>query len=133
MLGAIVCIFIFVNKETAATHISIGGERLNVFVVDNEAERAQGLMGVTDLNDKRGMLFLFPETQERSFWNKNTLISLGIIWIRDGIVIGTSTLPDVLENGILTVTSPGAVDAVLEMELMDELFQSINLGEKINF
>ena len=53
---------------------------LQVEVADEPAERAEGLMGRTELPEGRGMLFIFPESQNLSFWMKNTLIPLDILF-----------------------------------------------------
>ena len=44
-------------------------------------EHARGLMYKRTLDKNSGMLFVFPEEKEYSFWMKNTFISLDIIWI----------------------------------------------------
>lgn len=44
-------------------------------------ERNRGLMFRENLNSDEGMLFIFEEEKEYSFWMKNTLLSLDIIWI----------------------------------------------------
>lgn len=51
---------------------------LTVEVVQSEAERAQGLMGRTELPDNQGMLFVYTQTTQSPFWMKNTLIPLSI-------------------------------------------------------
>ncbi len=60
-----------------------GGEQVSVKVeiADEPAEQAQGLMNRTALGEDRGMLFVFPDEQVRSFWMKNTLIPLSIAYI----------------------------------------------------
>ena len=45
------------------------------------AEQEHGLMFRTSLKDGRGMLFVFPEQELRTFWMKNTLIDLDIVFI----------------------------------------------------
>jgi uncharacterized membrane protein (UPF0127 family) len=52
-----------------------------VYVADTPDERSQGLMFVQDLPQEYGMLFIFPGEGNYSFWMKNTLIPLDIIWI----------------------------------------------------
>lgn len=46
--------------------------------------RARGLMYRPHLPPDRGMLFLFPSTEIQSFWMKDTLIPLDLIWIDEG-------------------------------------------------
>jgi len=60
-----------------------GGEKVEVRVevADDLFERARGLMYRKALGVNRGMLFVYPEEQELSFWMKNTLIPLSIAFI----------------------------------------------------
>ncbi len=43
--------------------------------------RARGLMHRKNLPENRGMLFVFPDEEERTFWMKNTYISLDILFL----------------------------------------------------
>ena len=52
-----------------------------VEVADTSAERREGLMGRESLADDYGMMFVFPDERTRSFWMKDTLIYLDIIFI----------------------------------------------------
>jgi uncharacterized protein len=63
-------------------------ERLHVWVADDDAERAKGLMGVTRLPSSEGMAFLFDGPSIESFWMKDTLIPLSVAFVdaRGGIV-----------------------------------------------
>jgi uncharacterized membrane protein (UPF0127 family) len=63
--------------------IDSGGEEVEVRVeiADSPDEQATGLMNRTALAEDRGMLFVFPEEEVRSFWMKNTLIPLSIAYI----------------------------------------------------
>lgn len=60
-----------------------GGEKVKVQVeiADNAQEQAQGLMDRERLGEDRGMLFVFPSEEVRSFWMKNTLLPLSIAYI----------------------------------------------------
>jgi len=63
--------------------IDSGAEEVEVRVeiADSPDEQATGLMNRTALAEDRGMLFVFPDEEVRSFWMKNTLIPLSIAYI----------------------------------------------------
>jgi uncharacterized membrane protein (UPF0127 family) len=54
-------------------------------VADTTQKRELGLMSVDALKKNEGMLFVFPEKGNYSFWMKNTLLPLDIIWINNNI------------------------------------------------
>ncbi|SDD80395.1 hypothetical protein SAMN05421538_102466 [Paracoccus isoporae] len=54
---------------------------VQVEIADDPAERAQGLMNRDSLDEKSGMLFIFEAPREASFWMKNTLIPLDLIFL----------------------------------------------------
>jgi uncharacterized membrane protein (UPF0127 family) len=60
-----------------------GGKKVEVRVevADDLVEQAKGLMYRTTLEENRGMLFVYPDERERTFWMKNTLIPLSIAFI----------------------------------------------------
>jgi len=58
-------------------------KKIDVEVADNEADTQQGLMFRTQMAENRGMLFVFPDMDDRSFWMKNTIIPLDIIYVDD--------------------------------------------------
>jgi len=59
----------------------VKGERFLLEVANDDASRSQGLMFRDEMADNRGMLFIFPDQQPRSFWMKNTRIPLDIIYL----------------------------------------------------
>jgi uncharacterized protein len=96
------------------------------------AEQAKGLMFRTALPDNAGMIFPFPEPRIASFWMKNTVIPLDIIFVRaDGTIesIAANTVP----YSMTPVVSGEPVSAVLELRggLAAEL--GIVAGDKVSW
>ena len=68
-----------------AGQVDFGAQRhLRVQVAEDDASRAQGLMGVTALGADEGMAFLWDEPTTGSFWMKDTLIPLSIAFVDAG-------------------------------------------------
>lgn len=93
-------------------------------------QQATGLMFREDMADSEGMLFPFARPRRASFWMRNTLISLDLVFIRRNgkianIIRGAQPLS---EDRLL---SKGQVAAVLELRggLTSEL--GIKAGDRV--
>ncbi|MGH7931231.1 MAG: DUF192 domain-containing protein [Candidatus Binatia bacterium] len=72
-----------------------------VEVADTPAKRETGLQYRRELDEARGMIFLFPREEQLSFWMKNTPIALDMIFIsaeRKIVDIVENTVPFSLES-----------------------------------
>lgn len=60
-----------------------GDEKLEIEIelARTDFEQSRGLMWRKTMEDKQGMLFLFPKEEIQSFWMFNTFIPLDIIFI----------------------------------------------------
>jgi hypothetical protein len=61
--------------------------KVRVSLARTDVERQRGLMYVQNLAPDDGMLFLFDEDAVLTFWMKNTLISLDLIFIRSDLTV----------------------------------------------
>ncbi|MET0384406.1 MAG: DUF192 domain-containing protein [Polyangiales bacterium] len=77
---------------------------VEVEVVDTPAGRQQGLMYRKQLGADAGMLFIFDQPAQQSFWMRNTYLPLDIIFITaDWTVLG------IVENATPQTDTPRAV------------------------
>jgi uncharacterized membrane protein (UPF0127 family) len=77
---------------------------VRVTLARTERERARGLMYVQNLPPDDGMLFIWDGDDERSFWMKNTLIPLDMVFIRSDM-----TVVGVVANAKPLTTNPQTV------------------------
>ena len=58
-----------------------GGRSVTAELAATDEERARGLMFRDNVLPGQGMLFVFEEEGLHSFWMKNTLVSLDMLWL----------------------------------------------------
>lgn len=101
-------------------------------VADTPDERQKGLMFRESMDDAHGMLFLFPDERQRSFWMKNTLISLDMVFIRaDKTILGV--VREAEPQTTVSRSVPGDSQFVLEINggLAEKL--GIEPGQEVRF
>jgi len=69
------------EKAGSINQIAIEGVVFEVELATTPQERAKGLADRKELCDQCGMLFIFDKKDYHSFWMRNTLIPLDIIWL----------------------------------------------------
>jgi uncharacterized membrane protein (UPF0127 family) len=68
--------------------VQIGDARVHVTIADTDALRTHGLSGKKELAPDEGMLFVFDHEDRYSFWMKDMLFPIDIVWLStDGTIV----------------------------------------------
>lgn len=117
-----------------ADEVCIKDRCFSVEIAANQSQRDYGLMNREHLDPDRGMLFVYEEEGYHSFWMKNTLIPLDIIWINSSqeiVYIERNAQP--CTSDYCPLIDPWeSASYVLEINggLCDKY--GINVGDKVN-
>ncbi|WP_134671555.1 DUF192 domain-containing protein [Halorussus marinus] len=96
-----------------------GNVTVSLEVAATKPERREGLMNRESLPDRHGMVFVYDGADRRSFWMKNTLVALDIIFVApDGTVLNVEhATPGPEDEGELDrYRSDGDARYVVELE-----------------
>jgi len=95
------------TPDPVPVHVVAPKATLTVRVANSYATREYGLMCVTSLAPHSGMIFVFsPPDRRQSFWMKNTLIPLDMVFVRKNGTVDSvaanvpSTTPDTADLDI---------------------------------
>jgi len=107
-----------------------GGEKsFSIEVADDNYERQRGLMFRETMEDDRGMLFVFPASQQLGFWMQNTPMPLDLLFIgNDGKV-------KAIEQGVPfstdSISPPVEAQFVLELKAGTAEKAGIAIGDRL--
>ena len=79
-VGVLVLLSLLSGCASAGSWVELGGQRYQVEVADDDAERARGLMFRDELAAGTGMIFLHDREEPQAYWMKNTKIPLDILY-----------------------------------------------------
>lgn len=69
------------NPALPITYVDAPKARLELETASTPAEQERGLMNRTSLRPHTGMIFVFPSDAQVSFWMKDTLVPLDMIFV----------------------------------------------------
>jgi uncharacterized membrane protein (UPF0127 family) len=102
----------------------------HVEIADNEVSREQGLQYRESLDKDKGMLFVFPNEQQVTFWMKNTSIPLDMVFINSDLkVVGIIPNATPFSLAPLAVSSPSLY--VLEINGGVAQIAGIHTGDQV--
>ena len=68
------------DAESGTVRMQIGNQQFTLEVAATPKSQQLGLMHRQSMPADRGMIFVFPQERQLSFWMKNTLIPLDIVY-----------------------------------------------------
>lgn len=95
-------------------------QTLKVFLAVSSQEKAKGLGGCASLARKTGMYFPFSDVGPQTFWMKDMVMPIDIVWVSRGVIVGVDQNVPIPAKGaqdyqLALYHSPKDVDAVLEV------------------
>lgn len=105
---------------------------VDVEIADDDEERVQGLMFRKNLNRDSGMLFVFENEGYQTFWMKNTLIPLDMIFIDKGFeIVDIKNAVPCEEEPCKLYKSSKPAKYVLEVNSGFAIKNNVKIGDKI--
>lgn len=120
------------HVEPLSIETAKGAAKFSVEVATTHEQQERGLMFRKSLAPDAGMLFAFGQDREVSFWMKNTLIPLDMLFIRsDGVVVRIVHNAKPLSEAAILSGRP--VRAVLEIPGGRATELGVRPGDKVRF
>ncbi len=118
--------------------VAYDGGVIRAEVASTPEQRALGLGHRTELDDDAGMLFDLGGARVASFWMKDTLIPLDMIWIGEdrrvtGIAANVQPEPGVADGDLRSYSSGVAVRYVLELNAGAAAARGIAVGDELRW
>jgi uncharacterized protein len=134
LIGIIIIFSGCVKKDQKNNVIIINNKEINIEIADSWPERVQGLSGRDNLCNDCGLMFIFDNKDEYSFWMKGMKFSIDIIWIDDNkivYIVENASLPrgDNIPSYIPVVPA----NKVLEVNAGFVKKNNIKLGDIVKF
>jgi uncharacterized membrane protein (UPF0127 family) len=122
-----------VQEKKIIKDIVVGGNTITVEVANSRHKKQRGLMFRKELPENEGMLFLFGLEGYYTFWMKNTLIPLDVIWINSDLEIIhiEKNLPSCIQDPCDSYTPGGPARYVIEVNGGWVDRNNVTLGNKV--
>jgi uncharacterized protein len=118
--------------KLSGRQVTLAGHRFSVELATTDTEREHGLMKRKHMAAAHGMLFVYPDAQPRSFWMKDTLIPLDILFFdaRRRLINVSADTPPCKTARCPTYASTAPARYVLELNAGTVKRLDIKIGER---
>lgn len=116
--------------------VELAGQRYQVEIADDDAERTRGLMFRDELPSGHGMLFIHDAEAPQAYWMKNTRIPLDILYFdsnRRLVSQQREVPPCALGDGCPPYPSNAPARYVLELNAGEAARLKLELGAELKF
>ena len=121
-------------QYTHAKVITPRGNSIDVEIADTEEKRRIGLSFRKQLLPGKGMLFIFDEKKKHSFWMKNMLIPLDILWMDNHRIVHIEHATPPLQNQEpRTLVPDKKANFVLEIAAGQAKILNLEVGQKLQY
>ena len=121
---------------SSGAELVVAGRTLHIEFALTYAQRALGLSGRERLDPDAGMLFVFPDERTRTFWMRDTLIPLDLVYLdSDWVVVGIHTMqpePDTPVSLLRRYPSAEPARYALEINVGLAMDLGIEIGDVID-
>jgi uncharacterized membrane protein (UPF0127 family) len=123
------------NRNISMSTVTLAGKKVVVEIADETPEHIQGLSGRQAIEEDQGMLFLFDNKQQKSFWMKDMNFAIDIIWIDGNTIVdmdqSVQPEPGRPDVELLRYMSSVPVDKVLELNAGWAERNGLKIGDKV--
>ncbi|PSG98939.1 MAG: hypothetical protein BRC29_02305 [Nanohaloarchaea archaeon SW_7_43_1] len=137
--GALLSYGLFQQPSTA-TFVDDSGEELATISYEtavSDTEKREGLMLREELDENHGMIFVYDKSEKRSFWMKNTLIPLDIVFLdSEKRIINIEKAypePDAADSELRRYQSDAPAQYVIEVNQNYTDRNNIESGDTVKF
>ena len=129
------CFFLEAKTQLPTTTVLIPPKtRIEAELAYTDETRATGLMNRQSMPEDAGMLFLFSEMDFQTFWMKNTLIPLDLIWLNERKeVVYFVTAPPCETDPCVSYSPLQKAKYVLEVNAGFAKKHNITMGTRLEF
>jgi uncharacterized protein len=121
------------SKPTRTVDVHVGKASVRAELAETPAARERGLSGRESLAEDRGMLFVYSDRAERTYWMKGMHFPIDIVWIDRGRVAGVEpNAPVPTGNDLPLYPSRVPADRVLEVRAGWAARHGVERGDRVN-
>jgi hypothetical protein len=126
--------YFFTQREKGhESRIKIGNQKVTLDVAVTEQEKMRGLSGRTALCDACGMLFVFDSAIPQTFWMKDMLFDIDVLWINQNTIVGLQKDISHRRQEKEVFISPKPADKVVELPAGFVDKHRVRVGQMIDF